>query len=78
MTVEREDLLAVTSGPVAVAAHDFELAAHRRDQADQLKKRKAALLREWLERAGDVSGTVDREAVAAVVGQMTYTADEPF
>src|SRR5262249_35846470 len=31
----------------AVADQDFEQAAHLRDQADRLKKRKQALLRDW-------------------------------
>jgi ATP-dependent Clp protease ATP-binding subunit ClpC len=31
----------------AVAEHDFEKAAHLRDQADRLKKRRESIIREW-------------------------------
>jgi ATP-dependent Clp protease ATP-binding subunit ClpC len=55
----------------AVAEQDFEKAAQLRDQADKLKKRKEALLREWRERSREVDGIVDEEVVAEVVSKMT-------
>src|SRR5580692_6728732 len=55
----------------AVAEQDFEKAAHLRDQADKLKKRKESITKEWRERSKEVDGTVDEEVVAEVVSKMT-------
>src|SRR6266571_4357476 len=55
----------------AVAEQDFEKAAHLRDQADKLKKKKETINREWRERSKEVDGTVDEEVVAEVVSKMT-------
>ncbi len=55
----------------AVAEQDFEKAAHLRDQADKLKKRKDQVNREWREKSKEIDGVVDEEVVREVVGKMT-------
>jgi ATP-dependent Clp protease ATP-binding subunit ClpC len=55
----------------AVANQDFEKAAKLRDQADKLKKKKAAMMRDWRERSASADGVVDAEVVAEVVSKMT-------
>jgi ATP-dependent Clp protease ATP-binding subunit ClpC len=52
---------------LAVAEQDFEKAAHLRDQADKLKKRKVQILHAWKEKMRESDAIVDAEAVAAVV-----------
>src|SRR5918911_1738369 len=47
----------------AVAEQDFEKAAHLRDQADKLKKKKEALIRDWREKSKEIDGVVDEEVV---------------
>src|SRR3984893_10288917 len=55
----------------AVAEQDFEKAAHLRDQADKLKKKKETVTREWREKAKEVDGVVDEEVINEVVSKMT-------
>jgi ATP-dependent Clp protease ATP-binding subunit ClpC len=55
----------------AVAEQDFEKAAHLRDQADRLKKKKEQVNREWREKAKEIDGVVGAREVAEVVGTMT-------
>jgi ATP-dependent Clp protease ATP-binding subunit ClpC len=55
----------------AVAEQDFEKAAHLRDQADKLKKKKEQITREWREKAKEIDGVVDDEVIAEVVSKMT-------
>jgi ATP-dependent Clp protease ATP-binding subunit ClpC len=55
----------------AVAQQDFEKAAHLRDQADKLKKKKENITREWREKAKEIDGVVDEEVIAEVVSKMT-------
>jgi ATP-dependent Clp protease ATP-binding subunit ClpC len=55
----------------AVAEQDFEKAAHLRDQADKLKKKKDTITKEWREKAKEVDGIVDEEVIAEVVSKMT-------
>src|SRR5215813_2835014 len=55
----------------AVAEQDFEKAAHLRDQADKLKKKKENTLREWRDKAKEIDGVVDEEIIAEVVSKMT-------
>src|SRR3982750_3250939 len=55
----------------AVAEQDFEKAAHLRDQADKLKKRKETIQREWRDRSKEVDGVVDEEVINEVVNKMT-------
>src|SRR5213082_165929 len=55
----------------AVAEQDFEKAAHLRDQADKLKKRKENLIKDLRERSKEVDGVVDEEVINEVVSKMT-------
>jgi ATP-dependent Clp protease ATP-binding subunit ClpC len=55
----------------AVAEQDFEKAAHLRDQADKLKKKKDAITREWREKSKEIDGIVDEEVIREVVSKMT-------
>src|SRR5271168_2606823 len=55
----------------AVAEQDFEKAAHLRDQADKLKKRKDGITKEWRDKAKEVDGVVDGEVIREVVNKMT-------
>src|SRR5204862_1897387 len=50
----------------AVAEQDFEKAAHLRDQADKLKKRKENTIREWRERSKETDGVVNEEVINEV------------
>src|SRR5713226_8888099 len=55
----------------AVAEQDFEKAAHLRDQADKLKKKKENITREWREKSKEIDGVVDDEVIAEVISKMT-------
>src|SRR5271167_2520030 len=55
----------------AVAEQDFEKAAHLRDQADKLKKKKESITKEWREKSKEIDGVVDEEVVREVVSKMT-------
>ena len=55
----------------AVAEQDFEKAAHFRDQADKLKKKKERITREWREKSKEIDGVVDEEVIREVVSKMT-------
>src|SRR5260370_444566 len=55
----------------AVSEQDFEKAAHLRDQADKLKKKKENITREWRDKAKENEGIVDDEVIAEVVSKMT-------
>ncbi|MFN4257653.1 MAG: ATP-dependent Clp protease ATP-binding subunit [Gemmataceae bacterium] len=55
----------------AVAEQDFEKAAHLRDQADKLKKKKDQITREWREKSKEIDGVVDEEVIREVVSKMT-------
>src|SRR6187455_354689 len=55
----------------AVAEQDFEKAAHLRDQADKLKKKKETSVREWREKSKETDGVVDEEVIREVVNKMT-------
>jgi ATP-dependent Clp protease ATP-binding subunit ClpC len=55
----------------AVAEQDFEKAAHLRDQADKLKKKKETITKEWRERSKEIDGIVDEEVIREVVNKMT-------
>ncbi len=55
----------------AVANQDFEKAAHLRDQADKVKKKKEQIMQEWKEKAKQKDGLVDAEIAATVVAKMT-------
>ncbi len=55
----------------AVAEQDFEKAAHLRDQADKLKKRKDSITKEWRDKSKEIDGVVDAEVIREVVNKMT-------
>src|SRR4051812_43081469 len=55
----------------AVKAADYERAAELRDKAEQTKKQKDEIQRQWKERAKEVDGTVDEDVVAEVISKMT-------
>src|SRR5947199_1481119 len=55
----------------AGAEQDYEKAAHLRDQADKLKKKKEQITREWRDTAKETDGVVDEEVVNEVVSKMT-------
>src|SRR5438132_3937700 len=55
----------------AVAEQDFEKAAHLRDQADKLKKKKDLINKEWREKSKEIDGIVDEEVIREVVNKMT-------
>ena len=56
---------------LAVGDQNFEKAAHLRDQADKLKKKKDLITREWREKSKEVDGVVDEEVIREVVSKMT-------
>jgi ATP-dependent Clp protease ATP-binding subunit ClpC len=55
----------------AVAEQDFEKAAHLRDLADKLKKKKETITREWREKSKEIDGVVDEEVIREVISKMT-------
>ncbi len=55
----------------AVAEQDFEKAAHLRDQADKLKKKKEGITKDWREKSKEIDGVVDEEVIREVVNKMT-------
>ncbi|MBX9581208.1 MAG: ATP-dependent Clp protease ATP-binding subunit, partial [Gemmataceae bacterium] len=55
----------------AVMEQDFEKAAHLRDQAEKLRKKKEQTTKEWREKAKEADGVVDEEVIAEVVSKMT-------
>ncbi|HKB40013.1 MAG TPA: Clp protease N-terminal domain-containing protein [Gemmataceae bacterium] len=59
----------------AVAEQDFEKAAHLREQAETVSKRREALLDEWRQDLAAAQGVVDEELVKEIVARM---APQPF
>ncbi len=55
----------------AVKAADYERAAELRDKAEQARRRKEEMQREWRAKAQQTDGVVDEEVVAEVVAKMT-------
>ncbi|MEO0716343.1 MAG: ATP-dependent Clp protease ATP-binding subunit, partial [Planctomycetota bacterium] len=55
----------------AVKGADYERAAELRDQAEQLKRKKEDIQKDWREKSQKVDGVVDEEVVAEVVSKMT-------
>ncbi|HZW09145.1 MAG TPA: ATP-dependent Clp protease ATP-binding subunit [Phycisphaerales bacterium] len=55
----------------AVKAADYERAAELRDKAEQLRKKKEDIQREWRAKSMEVDGVVDEDVVAEVVSKMT-------
>ncbi|MCE7975248.1 MAG: ATP-dependent Clp protease ATP-binding subunit [Leptolyngbya sp. PLA1] len=62
LTVEKDE---------AVKGADYEKAAELRDKAEQLRRRKEEIQREWRAKSQEAEGTVDDEVVAEVVSKMT-------
>src|SRR5215208_738696 len=60
-----------TEKEAAVMEQDFEKAAHLRDQAEKLRKKKEQTTKEWREKAKETDGIVDEEVIAEVVSKMT-------
>src|SRR5207248_9573509 len=60
-----------TEKEAAVMEQDFEKAAHLRDQAEKLKKKKDQLTKDWRDKAKETDGIVDEEVIAEVVSKMT-------
>ncbi|HEX4609923.1 MAG TPA: ATP-dependent Clp protease ATP-binding subunit, partial [Urbifossiella sp.] len=60
-----------TEKEAAVMEQDFEKAAHLRDQAEKLRKKKEQTTKEWREKAKETDGVVDEEVIAEVVSKMT-------
>ncbi|MAX25222.1 MAG: NDP-hexose 4-ketoreductase [Phycisphaeraceae bacterium] len=55
----------------AVKAADYERAAELRDQAENLRRKKEEILKEWRAKSQEIDGVVDQETVAEVVSKMT-------
>ena len=55
----------------AVKAADYEKAAELRDRAEQLRKEKERIQKEWREKAATAAGVVDEEVIAEVISKMT-------
>jgi ATP-dependent Clp protease ATP-binding subunit ClpC len=55
----------------AVGAQDFERAAHLRDNAQKLKRKKDQMLREWRESTKKSDGVVDEDVIRETVSKMT-------
>ncbi|MFN7742811.1 MAG: ATP-dependent Clp protease ATP-binding subunit [Phycisphaerales bacterium] len=62
LTVEKDE---------AVKAADYERAAELRDKAEQLRKKKDQVQREWRERANQAAGVVDEDVISEVISKMT-------
>ncbi len=54
-----------------VANQDFERAASLRDRADQLRKKRDEIEKNWKSNAAEIDGTVDEEVIAETVSKMT-------
>ncbi|MCC6676064.1 MAG: ATP-dependent Clp protease ATP-binding subunit [Phycisphaerales bacterium] len=55
----------------AVKAADYERAAELRDKAEQARKKKEEMLKEWRAKAQEIDGVVDEDVIAEVVSKMT-------
>ncbi|HYE61664.1 MAG TPA: ATP-dependent Clp protease ATP-binding subunit [Phycisphaerales bacterium] len=55
----------------AVKAADYEKAAELRDKAEQLRRKKDEIQKEWRAKAQEADGVVDEEIIAEVVSKMT-------
>ncbi|MBX3391352.1 MAG: ATP-dependent Clp protease ATP-binding subunit [Phycisphaeraceae bacterium] len=55
----------------AVKAADYERAAELRDKAEQFRKKKEEIQKQWRAKAQEIDGVVDEDVVAEVVSKMT-------
>ncbi|CAN5697108.1 ATP-dependent Clp protease ATP-binding subunit [soil metagenome] len=62
LTIEKDE---------SVKAADYERAAELRDKAEQLKKQKEQMQKEWREKATQAAGVVDDEVISEVISKMT-------
>jgi ATP-dependent Clp protease ATP-binding subunit ClpC len=62
LAVDKED---------AVKSADYERAAELRDKAEQLRKKKDEVQKEWRAKQQEAAGVVDEEVIAEVVSKMT-------
>ncbi len=62
LTIEKDE---------AVKAADYEKAAELRDRAEQLRREKETIQKQWREKTKEVSGIVDEEVIGEVVSKMT-------
>ena len=70
-TLETEISRFETEKEEAVGAQDFERAAHLRDQAQKLRRKKETMLREWRENQKKTEGHVDEDVIRETVSKMT-------
>ena len=62
LTIEKDE---------AVKAADYEKAAELRDKAEQMRREKETIQRQWRDKTKEVSGIVDEEVIGEVVSKMT-------
>ncbi len=62
LTIEKDE---------AVKGADYEKAAELRDRAEQMKKQKEQMQKEWRDKATQSAGVVDEEVISEVISKMT-------
>ena len=67
---EKLELLKVKKDE-AVKNADYEAAASLRDEAEQIRKEKDTVQKEWREKMNEVNGIVDEDVIAEVMSSMT-------
>ncbi|HJN72217.1 MAG TPA: ATP-dependent Clp protease ATP-binding subunit [Phycisphaerales bacterium] len=67
---EKLELLKVKKDE-AVKSADYEAAASLRDEAEQIRKEKDTIQKEWREKMNEVNGIVDEDVIAEVMSSMT-------
>ncbi len=67
---EKLELLKVKKDE-AVKNADYEAAASLRDEAEQIRKEKDTIQKEWREKMNEVNGIVDEDVIAEVMSSMT-------
>ena len=67
---EKLELLKVKKDE-AVKNADYEAAASLRDEAEQIRKEKDTIQKEWREKMNEINGVVDEDVIAEVMSSMT-------
>jgi len=67
---EKLELLKVKKDE-AVKNADYEAAASLRDEAEQIRKEKDTIQKEWREKMNEINGLVDEDVIAEVMSSMT-------
>ncbi|MBC8522735.1 ATP-dependent Clp protease ATP-binding subunit [PVC group bacterium] len=67
---EKLELLKVKKDE-AVKNADYEAAASLRDEAEQIRKKKDTIQKDWREKMNEVNGIVDEDVIAEVMSSMT-------